>query len=242
MIKLGVNIDHVATVRQARMINEPDPVWAVVLAELGGADQITIHLREDRRHIQDEDVTKVLAASQVPVNLEMAVTDEMVAIAKVVRPEAVCMVPEKREEVTTEGGLDVAGLFESVKKATGALKAAGIRVSLFIDPDEEQVRASARTGADCVELHTGAYAEAWGKPGCEDEYARLSQAAIIAHEEGLNVHAGHGLNVRNLPPIVGLPHLEELNIGHALIGRAIFVGLKAAVEEYKRIIFENSEN
>lgn len=236
MIRLGVNIDHVATVRQARMIDEPDPVWAVVLAELGGADQITIHLREDRRHIQDDDVVRVMAAASVPVNLEMAVTDEMIAIAANAKPEAVCMVPEKREEVTTEGGLDVAGLFDEVSRATAKLSAEGIRVSLFIDPDEKQIKASAETGAHCVELHTGAYAEAFGTPEGEMELARLSNAATLAHELGLKVHAGHGLNVRNLPPVVRLPHLEELNIGHALIGRAIFVGLKEAVAEYKAII------
>ncbi|PLX45525.1 MAG: pyridoxine 5'-phosphate synthase [Deltaproteobacteria bacterium] len=236
MIRLGVNIDHVATVRQARMIDEPDPVWAVVLAELGGADQITIHLREDRRHIQDRDLDNVLEAAQVPVNLELAVTAEMVDIAGAKKPYAVCMVPEKREEVTTEGGLDVIGHFDAVKAANERLSGEGIRVSLFIDPEADQVEASFRAGVKAVELHTGAYAESFGTRFAERELARLIAAAERAHEAGLAVHAGHGLNVRNLPPIVALPHLEELNIGHALIGRAIFIGLKAAVEEYKGII------
>lgn len=238
MIRLGVNIDHVATVRQARRINEPDPAWAAVEAELGGADQITLHLREDRRHIQDVDLRNVLAIASVPVNLEMAVTEEMVRIALAAKPYVTCLVPEKREEVTTEGGLDVAGKFARVAEAVGELRKGGIRVSLFIDPDPEQVRASFEAGADSVELHTGRYAEEWGKRGADGELARLSEAALVAHTEGLRVHAGHGLNVRNLAPVVNLPHLEELNIGHALIGRAIFTGLRAAVAEYKRLIYE----
>ena len=236
MIKLGVNIDHVATVRQARRINEPDPAWAAVEAELGGADQITLHLREDRRHIQDADLRNVLALATVPVNLEMAVTDEMVAIALASKPYTVCLVPEKREEVTTEGGLDVASHYDAVASAVARLKKGGIRVSLFIDPEEEQVRASSSTGADAVELHTGAYAERWGEEDASHELARLGNAALAAHSEGLKVHAGHGLNLRNLPPVVKLPHLVELNIGHALIGRAIFVGLKEAVAQYKKLI------
>lgn len=238
MIRLGVNIDHVATVRQARRINEPDPAWAAVEAELGGADQITLHLREDRRHIQDADLRNILAIATVPVNLEMAVTDEMVRIALASRPFTTCLVPEKREEVTTEGGLDIVGQFARVAEVVGELKKGGIKVSLFIDPEPAQVRASAEAGADSVELHTGRYAEEWGKHGAEAELARLSEAALVAHTEGLHVHAGHGLNLRNLPPVVNLPHLEELNIGHALIGRAIFTGLRAAVAEYKRSIFE----
>ncbi len=236
MIRLGVNIDHVATIRQARMIDEPDPVWAVVLAELGGADQITLHLREDRRHIQDHDLDRVLATASVPVNLEMAVTDEMVGIALEKKPHIVCLVPEKRQEVTTEGGLNVANNFDTIKKTVTSLHGGGIRVSLFIDPDPDQVQASSDTGADAVELHTGAYAEVWGKEEAIRELARLSEAALLAHRLGLRVHAGHGLNVRNLAPVVRLPHLEELNIGHALIGRAIFVGLQEAVAEYKTLI------
>ena len=240
MIKLGVNIDHVATVRQARRINEPDPAWAAMEAELGGADQITLHLREDRRHIQDADLRNILAVSTVPVNLEMAVTDEMVAIALKSKPYTVCLVPEKREEVTTEGGLDVCGRFDQVAAAVAKLKKGGIKVSLFIDPEDEAVRASSSCGADAVELHTGAYSEKWPADGAMEELARLSEAALAAHREGLKVHAGHGLNLRNLPPVVKLPHLEELNIGHALIGRAIFVGLRESVAQYKKLIFECS--
>lgn len=236
MIRLGVNIDHVATLRQARRIAEPDPVWAVVAAELGGADQITIHLREDRRHIQDHDLDRVLAVASVPVNLEMAVTEEMVGIAVAKRPHIVCMVPERREEVTTEGGLDAVGRLDAVEDATRRLRAVGVRVSLFIDPDRAQVQAARAAGADAVELHTGAYAEAWGTPRAQAELSRLSEAALYAHAEGLAVHAGHGLNLKNLPPITRLPHLEELNIGHALVGRALFVGMKDAVAEYKRRI------
>ncbi|GAB6064420.1 pyridoxine 5'-phosphate synthase [Deferrisoma palaeochoriense] len=240
MIRLGVNIDHVATVRQARRIREPDPVWAVVLAELGGADQITLHLREDRRHIQDEDLERVLATASVPVNLEMAVTDEMLRIAAARRPHSATLVPEKREEITTEGGLDVAGQAEAVRRAVDTLAAAGIRVSLFIDPDPRQVEASVRTGARAVELHTGAFCEAWGTPAAAAELERLRSAARLAAEAGLAVHAGHGLNVRNVRPVARIPQVEELNIGHSLVGRAIFVGLQAAVAEMKAILAEEA--
>lgn len=239
MIRLGVNIDHVATVRQARMINEPDPVWAAVQAELGGAEQITLHLREDRRHIQDHDLDRMLGTATVPVNLEMAVTEEMVRIALEKRPYTVCLVPEKREEITTEGGLEIKNNLETVTSAVSRLRAGGIKVSLFIDPDAEQIKASAQTGAEAVELHTGAYAEAWGTPEEAVELRRLYDAAQVAHDEGLAVHAGHGLNLKNLPPVVAMPHLEELNIGHALIGRAIFVGLAEAVKQYKALISES---
>lgn len=236
MIRLGVNIDHVATVREARRIREPDPVWAVPLAELGGADQITLHLREDRRHIQDADVVHVLAVASVPVNLEMAVTDEMVRIAVARQPHSCTLVPERREEVTTEGGLDVAGRPGAVGDAVAALTQADIKVSLFIDPEPAQVAASAAAGARAVELHTGAYCEAWGSAACDGELARLREAAREANLLGLAVHAGHGLNVRNVAPVVRLPHVEELNIGHSLIGRALFVGLQAAVAEMKALI------
>jgi pyridoxine 5-phosphate synthase len=209
-------------------------------AELGGADQITLHLREDRRHIQDHDLDRVLGVASVPVNLEMAVTEEMIGIALKKRPYCVCLVPERREEVTTEGGLNVAAQFNAVADAVRRLRAGGVKVSLFIDPTGEQVRASSETGADAVELHTGAYAEAWGRPEALTELARLSEAAIHAHAEGLHVHAGHGLNLKNLPPVVRLPHVEELNIGHALIGRSIFVGMKECVGEYKRMIESSS--
>ncbi len=236
MIRLGVNIDHVATVRQARRIREPDPVWAVVLAELGGADQITLHLREDRRHIQDDDLVRVLATASVPVNLEMAVTREMVGIARERRPHSATLVPERREEITTEGGLDVHGQVEAVTRAVEDLTAAGIRVSLFIDPDDRQVEAAARTGAGAVELHTGAYCEAWGTPGARGELERLRRAATRAAGLGLAVHAGHGLNVRNVGPVARIPEVEELNIGHSIVGRAIFVGLRQAVAEMKEIL------
>jgi pyridoxine 5-phosphate synthase len=238
LIRLGVNIDHVATLRQARMIDEPDPVWAVVLAELGGADQITIHLREDRRHIQDHDLDRVLSTAKTPVNLEMAVTEEMVGIAVKKRPFIVCMVPEKRQEVTTEGGLDVHGNLAAVKAAASRIRDAGIRVSLFIDPDLRQVEASVKAGADSVEFHTGAWAHAFGSAAAENELIRLETACVAANAAGLAVHAGHGLNLRNMAPVVKLPHLEELNIGHAIIGRAVFVGLRDTVAEYKRHIEE----
>ena len=236
MIRLGVNIDHVATVRQARRIREPDPVWAVVLAELGGADQITLHLREDRRHIQDDDLVRVLATASVPVNLEMALTPEMVGIARERRPHSATLVPERREEVTTEGGLDVHGQVQAVTRAVQELGEAGIRVSLFIDPDDHQVEAAARTGAAAVELHTGAYCEAWGSPGAQGELERLRRAATRAAGLGLAVHAGHGLNVRNVGPVARIPEVEELNIGHSIVGRAIFVGLRRAVAEMKEIV------
>jgi pyridoxine 5-phosphate synthase len=236
MIRLGVNIDHVATVRQARRIREPDPVWAVVLAELGGADQITLHLREDRRHIQDHDLERVLATASVPVNLEMAVTDEMVGIALARRPHAATLVPERREEVTTEGGLDVAGKLVDVGRAVARLREGGLRVSLFVDPAPAQIEACRETGAHAVELHTGAYCEAWGSPAAEGELARLVEAAALASGAGLAVHAGHGLNVRNVGAVARIPEVEELNIGHALVGRALFVGLEKAVREMKDLI------
>lgn len=242
MIRLGVNIDHVATVRQARRIREPDPAWAVVLAELGGADQITLHLREDRRHIQDQDLLNVLSLASVPVNLEMAVTPEMVGIALglVRKPHSATLVPERREEVTTEGGLDVAGRFGATREAVGALSAAGLKVSLFVDPEPGQVEASARAGAAAIELHTGAYCEAWGTAGGDRELERLREAAVLGGRLGLAVHAGHGLNVRNVGSVARLPHVEELNIGHSLIGRAIFVGLQAAVAEMKGLIAQEA--
>ncbi len=240
MIRLGVNIDHVATVRQARRIREPDPVWAVVLAELGGADQITLHLREDRRHIQDEDLVRVLATASVPVNLEMAVTEEMIRIACERKPHSATFVPERREEITTEGGLNVADQEEAVRTAVERVASAGVKVALFIDPDPRQVEAAARTGARAVELHTGAYAEAWGTAEAEAELGRLRQAAALAKGLGLNVHAGHGLNVRNVGPVARIPEVEELNIGHSIVGRAIFVGMQRAVAEMKEIILREA--
>jgi len=236
MIRLGVNIDHVATLREARRIAEPDPAWAVVLAELGGADQITLHLREDRRHIRDEDLEKILRVASVPVNLEMAITREMLDIAAATRPHSVTLVPEKREEVTTEGGLAVAGQEGSVGAAVKALAAAGIAVSLFVDPDPAQVAAASACGARAVELHTGAYCGAADAATTAGELARLRAAADQSSRLGLRVHAGHGLNVRHVAAVARIPQVEELNIGHALIGRAVFVGLQAAVAEMKAIL------
>jgi len=239
-MRLGVNIDHVATVRQARRGREPDPVWAVVAAELGGADQITLHLREDRRHIQDHDLRRVLETASVPVNLEMAVTAEMIAIARDSRPAAATLVPERREEITTEGGLGVEGRVEEIRAAVVSLREAGLRVSLFVDPEIRQVEAAAQTGAHAVELHTGAYCEAWGSTRERGELERLCEAATRARGAGLSVHAGHGLTVRNVGPVARIPEVEELNIGHAIVGRAIFVGLQRAVEEMKEIVLRES--
>ena len=230
-LRLGINVDHVATIRNARGGHHPDPLIGALAAIQGGADGITIHLREDRRHIIDTDVTRFMAALTVPLNLEMAATDEMVAIALAARPHAVCLVPEKRTEVTTEGGLDVAGQLEALRGPVGRLSAAGIRVSMFIDPDPAQLRASAAIGAAVVELHTGAYAE--GKPG---ELARLRDAAALTPTLGLECHAGHGLTYENVAPVAALPEVMELNIGHFLIGEAIIDGLAFAVARMKRIM------
>ncbi|MFN8543446.1 MAG: pyridoxine 5'-phosphate synthase [Candidatus Binatia bacterium] len=233
MIRLGVNIDHVATLRQARGVGYPDPLAAARIAEEAGADGITVHLREDRRHIQDRDVEGLRRQVQTRLNLEMAVTDAMVAFALRVGPNDVCLVPERREELTTEGGLDVARLRERVRSATTRLAAAGIRVSPFIDPDGDQVRASHDCGAHAVELHTGDYANARTAASGERELERLAAAARLAHDLGLAVHAGHGLTVDNVRPITRLPHLAELNIGHSIVARAVFIGLAAAVREMK---------
>jgi len=235
MVRLGVNIDHVATVRQARLATEPDPVHAAVLAELGGADQITIHLREDRRHINDRDVKILREIIKSRMNLEMACTDEMVRIAVETLPDMVTLVPEKREELTTEGGLDVVHNFETVKKAVTTLKDAGIFVSLFVDPENTQIEASAKTGAQAVEIHTGAYADAVGAKQNE-ELARIIQASEKCIELGLVLNSGHGLNYRNVAEIVSIPGMNEVNIGHSIIGRAIYVGIEKAVSEMKQII------
>ena len=240
MIALHINIDHVATVRQARQISEPDPVTAAGLVELAGADGITIHLREDRRHIIDRDVRILRETIQTRMNLEMAATAEMFAIALDVRPDIVTLVPEKREEVTTEGGLDIAGAAESMHKGITQLRDAGIRVSLFIDPDAEQIKASQKAGAEDVELHTGCYANAENSEELDREYQRLFSAAELAHQEKLQVNAGHGLNYINTQRICGLPHLRELNIGHSIVSRAIFVGISQAVQEMREIIIRNS--
>jgi pyridoxine 5-phosphate synthase len=236
-ILLGVNIDHVATVRQARGTPYPSVVEAAHYAERGGADSITIHLREDRRHIQDADVQALCQDCKTRINLEMAVTDEMLAIALERKPADVCLVPEKREELTTEGGLDVAGNLDSVSRATRILKDAGIRVSLFIDPDPDQLAAAREAGAPVVELHTGTYADAEGSSQAR-ELERLRLACLRGHELGLHINAGHGLNLGNVRPIVRLPHMVELNIGHSIVARSIFVGLEQAVREMREAIHQ----
>ncbi|MDA0834833.1 MAG: pyridoxine 5'-phosphate synthase [Planctomycetota bacterium] len=236
MAKLGVNIDHVATVRQARRTVEPDPVWAAALAELGGADLITVHLREDRRHIQDRDLRVLRQTVQVPLNLEMAAEEEITRIALDVLPHQVTLVPEKREEVTTEGGLDIVGNRQRVKRCTEQLLAAGIEVSMFIDPDERQITASKELGAQGVELHTGRYADAESQVARQQEFDQLRQAGEFAIQSGLKLHMGHGLTYRNVVPIAQIPHVDELNIGHSIVARALMVGFEAAVREMKRLI------
>ncbi len=237
-ICLGVNIDHVATIRQARGTRYPDPVYAALMAEQAGADCITLHLREDRRHIQDRDLSAMSGVLQTRMNLEMAVTDEMLDIAVGVKPHDCCLVPERREELTTEGGLDVAGQKSRVADACKRLAAAGIRVSLFIDPDERQVDAAREVGAPVIEIHTGAYADAEDENGMAAELQRVRQAAEHAHRIGLRVNAGHGLHYHNVQPIARIPEIRELNIGHAIVARAIFDGLSTAVIEMKRLMTE----
>lgn len=236
--RLGVNIDHVATVRNARGGTDPDPVRAALLAQAAGADGITAHLREDRRHIRDRDLARLRAELAIPLNMEMAATAEMVAIATTLRPHACCLVPERREEVTTEGGLDVAGQETALSAQVERLRDAGIRVSLFIDPDAEQIAAAARVGAAVVELHTGAYAGTGG--GDDDaqvrELARIARGATLAASMGLEVHAGHGLNYDNVAPIAARPEIVELNIGHFLIGQAIFDGLPVVIRHMKGLM------
>jgi pyridoxine 5-phosphate synthase len=234
-ISLGVNIDHVATLRQARRGRHPDPVHAALTAEIAGADSITLHLREDRRHIQDHDVRALRGLLHTRMNLELAVTDEMLAIAAEVRPADCCFVPERRQEITTEGGLDVTAQAARVRDATTRLRQAGVRVALFIDPDARQVEAAAQAGAPVIELHTGAYAEAAGASAAT-ELERLRAAARLGSSLGLEVHAGHGLNYRNVHPVAALREIVELNIGHALIAHALFVGLPAAVREMKALM------
>jgi len=234
---LGVNIDHVATVRQARGTDYPDPVEAALLAERAGADSITLHLREDRRHIQDDDLERLKAVMQTHMNLEMAVTDEMLAVAVGIQPQDCCLVPEKREELTTEGGLDAAGQLDKVARACGKLAGNGIRVSLFIDPDPRQLDAAVTVGAPVVELHTGAYADA--ASGEQDaELQRIVEAAAYGQRIGLTVHAGHGLHYENVKPVAEIPEIVELNIGHAIIARAIFDGFTSAVRDMKRLMTE----
>ncbi|NRN29069.1 pyridoxine 5'-phosphate synthase [Photorhabdus heterorhabditis] len=232
-ILLGVNIDHIATVRNARGTNYPDPVQAAFVAEQAGADGITIHLREDRRHITDRDVELLSQTIQTRMNLEMAVTDEMVDIACRIKPEFCCLVPEKRQEVTTEGGLDVVGQKDKVMAAVKRLSDAGILVSLFIDADHQQIDAAREVGAPFIEIHTGAYAEAANEIEQEKEFQRIKKAVTYAANIGLTVNAGHGLTYHNVQRIAALPEIYELNIGHAIIGRAVFSGLTAAVADMK---------
>ncbi len=243
MILLGVNIDHCATLRQARYRTadattggavEPDPVAFALAAERAGADGVTVHLREDRRHIQDRDVARLRECLATRLNLEMACTPEMTALALKLKPEFVCLVPENRQEVTTEGGLDVAGSRERVRACVAAMNVAGIKTSLFIGPDEVQIQASAEVGAPFVELHTGAYAHAYFTPGRAGEFQRLRLGAVTAHDLGLKVNAGHGINYVNIAEVRTLPHLCELNIGHSIVSRALFTGVEEAVREMKR--------
>jgi pyridoxine 5-phosphate synthase len=234
-IALGVNVDHVATLRQARRARYPDPVHAALAAEMAGADSITLHLREDRRHIQVQDVRALKDLLKTRMNLEMAVTDEMLEIARAVGPADCCLVPERRAEITTEGGLDAAGQTQRLKEATAVLAGQGIRVALFIDPDPAQIEAAVQIGAPIVELHTGAYAEAAGARQ-RAELERLHAGARLAASQGLVVHAGHGLHYHNVQPVAALTEIRELNIGHAIIARALFDGLDRAVRDMKALM------
>lgn len=235
MVELGVNIDHVATLRQARRTYEPDPVRVAVLAENGGADSITVHLREDRRHIQDRDVRLLRETVAVRLNLEMACEDEMLRIARSIRPDQVTLVPEKREEVTTEGGLDVVGRRDEIRRYVQALYEVGIEVSLFIDAEPAQIDASAEIGVTAVELHTGAYADAaWADRPARFDLLERGAARIVA--AGMRLHAGHGLNYHNVIPVARLPQMHELNIGHAIVSRAMYTGFEAAVRQMKALL------
>ncbi|MGB4600440.1 MAG: pyridoxine 5'-phosphate synthase [Trichlorobacter sp.] len=236
MPKLGLNVDHVATVRQARGGMEPDPVTAAAIGELAGAEGITVHLREDRRHIQDRDLELLRQTIKTRLNLEMAATGEMVSIAARIKPEQCTLVPEKRQELTTEGGLDVLSAFQSVSSAVHSLKKAGIIVSLFVDPNPDQIRAAKQTGADAVEIHTGAYAEARDQASVTRELAAIRNAVELGNELGMTVHAGHGLNYVNIGPLAGMPGIEEFNIGHSIIARAVLVGLDRAVREMVALV------
>ena len=236
-LRLGVNIDHVATVRNARCGTTPDPIRAALIAQAAGADGITAHLREDRRHISDEDIARLSRDLEIPLNLEMAATEEMLDIALKARPHAACIVPEKREERTTEGGIDVVGHFARLKPIVSALGAAGIRVSMFIEPDRKQLDASRELGAPVVELHTGAYANA---AGAEQEklLKHIRNAAEFGADLGLEIHAGHGLTYENVGPVAVISHIRELNIGHFLIGEAIFCGLSDSIQKMRRLMDE----
>lgn len=240
-ILLGVNIDHIATLRQARHTRYPDPIEAVYAAENGGADGITVHLREDRRHIQERDVELIQQVLLTRLNLEMAVTDEMVQYAEKIRPVYCCFVPEKRAELTTEGGLNVIADEDHIHKACDRLATAGIEVSLFIDPDLKQIEAALRCHAPVIEIHTGKYAEATTSKEREEELQRIIQATEFAHQAGLIVNAGHGLNYQNVQAIARIPQINELNIGHGIIARALFMGLEGAVREMKRLMVESRQ-
>jgi pyridoxine 5-phosphate synthase len=249
MIELGVNIDHVATLRQARMTYEPDPVWAAVEAHLGGADGITVHLREDRRHIQDEDVRRLRELVHIKLNLEMAATDEMVGIACALKPEMAMLVPEGRREVTTEGGLDVAGDEARLSGIIARLAASGIMTSVFIDADRRQVKAAAKVGARVCEIHTGPYAHAFHARGRDAqsapvmaELAKIRDAGAAVRELGMRFNAGHALNYFNVQPVAALPGVRELHIGHAIVSRSVFVGLREAVRQMKTLIREASRS
>ncbi len=233
---LGVNIDHVATVRQARRTIEPDPVHAAVLAELGGADQITVHLREDRRHIQDRDVRLLRETCRVPLNLEMAVSDEITRITLSVLPMQATLVPEKREEITTEGGLDVRTHFQRIRQCVDQLQGAGILVSLFIDPDVSQVEKAKELGVEAVELHTGCYADATSRYNQDEEFDRLREAGLFATAQGLRLNLGHGLTYRNARRVAEIQGVYELNIGHSIVSHALMVGFERAVREMKQLI------
>lgn len=235
---LGVNIDHVATLRQARMTRYPDPVEAVFASERGGADGITVHLREDRRHIQERDIDIISKVLLTRLNLEMAVTDEMIRYAEQLKPAHCCLVPEKRQELTTEGGLDVIGQEEKIRDAVKQLKSKDIEVSLFIDPDIKQIEAALRCDAPVIEIHTGAYADAEHADAESAELRRIMKAVQFAHQAGLIVNAGHGLNYHNVQAIARIAEINELNIGHGIVARAIFTGLEAAVREMKQIMIE----
>jgi pyridoxine 5-phosphate synthase len=238
IILLGVNIDHVATLRQARGTRYPDPVQAAIAAEQAGADSITLHLREDRRHIQERDVSLLKDILQTRMNLEMAVTAEMLVFAERLRPADCCLVPERREELTTEGGLDVAGQLPRIREACARLATAGVRASLFIDADARQVAAAAAAGAPCIEIHTGRYADAANAAQQDAEFKRILESARLGVDAGLRVHAGHGLHYHNIQAIAAIPAIRELNIGHAIIARALFTGLGSAVAEMKRLMRE----
>ena len=237
MPKLGVNIDHIATLRQARRTFEPDPVAATIICQLAGAEGIVVHLREDRRHIQDRDLDIIKEVSRIKLNLEMAATEGMVTVACRVKPDQVTLVPERRQEITTEGGLDVLSQVDSLRKAVGRLKKEGMVVSLFIDPDPGQVQASARVGTDAVELHTGEYANA-GRAKLKEELAKLKEGTNLAKELNLVVHAGHGLTYQNVRGVAAIEGIDELNIGHTIISRAVLVGLDKAVREMLALVKE----